>query len=78
VVATDVGGLAEQVDGFGLVVPPLDRPALVEALVRLLRDPPLRRRLGGSGRARLEADSSPEAVVPRTLAVYELAGRAYT
>jgi glycosyltransferase involved in cell wall biosynthesis len=51
VVASDVGGVREQVaDGLtGMLVPPGDPDALAAALERLLADPELRRRLGAAG-----------------------------
>jgi glycosyltransferase involved in cell wall biosynthesis len=51
-VASNVGGIAEIVtDGVdGFLVPPGDHGALAGRLVQLLRDPPLRRRLGEAGR----------------------------
>jgi len=56
VVASQVGGLPEVVvDGeTGLLFPPGNRRALVEALGALLADPGRRRRLGLSGRRRYE------------------------
>ena len=54
VVATVVGGTAELViDGTtGILARPGDQSCLVEALVRLLGDPVLRRRFGEAGRVR--------------------------
>lgn len=51
VVATRVGGTAEMIeDGVdGLLVPPKDPHALADAIVRLLRDPQLARRLARAG-----------------------------
>jgi glycosyltransferase involved in cell wall biosynthesis len=55
VVVTDVIGSRDTVEHgrSGLVVPPDDPDALAAAVVRLLADPDLRRRLAGGGRARL-------------------------
>jgi glycosyltransferase involved in cell wall biosynthesis len=74
-VVTAVGGLPEAVDHerTGLVVPPRDPVALAAALVRLLRDPPLRARLGTAGRRRLDTENAPDRVARKTLEVYELA-----
>lgn len=72
VVATAVGGLPEIVDDgrTGLLVPPRDERALADAIVRLLKDPELRRELGRNGRRKLEEECSPEVVARQTLAVY--------
>lgn len=57
VVLTAVVGSRDTVeDGVsGIVVPPGDPRALAEAVVALLRDPDLRRRMGRAGRARVAA-----------------------
>jgi glycosyltransferase involved in cell wall biosynthesis len=47
VIATDVGGVAEQVGGAGIVVPPRDTAALETAIERLALSPEERARLGG-------------------------------
>lgn len=75
VVATTVGGLPEAVDDgvTGLLVPPADEGALAAAIVRLLRDPNLRHRMGAAGLRKLETESGPEVVAAQTLAVYERA-----
>jgi glycosyltransferase involved in cell wall biosynthesis len=54
VVATDIGAVAEAVDdgANGLLVPPLDVPALAWAIGRLANDAELRRAMGVSGRAK--------------------------
>jgi len=49
----------------GLTVPPEDAGALGDALVRLLTDAALRRRLGEAGRQKLEADFTWDRVVDR-------------
>lgn len=50
VVATDVGGVREALEGFGIVVPPRDPEALGEGVVKLLRDDTLRLELGRKAR----------------------------
>lgn len=61
VVATAVGGIADAiVDGeSGLLVAAGDEPALREAIVRLLADASLRRRLGAAARERVRRESEP-------------------
>jgi glycosyltransferase involved in cell wall biosynthesis len=51
VVATDVGGVRSALDDgqAGLLVPPHDAPALVEAIERIVKDEPLRDRLVDRG-----------------------------
>jgi glycosyltransferase involved in cell wall biosynthesis len=73
VVATSVGGIPEVVeDGVtGVLVPPHSAPALAEAILHLLRDAPLRRRMGEAGLARVRAQFSVDRMVDETLAVYE-------
>jgi glycosyltransferase involved in cell wall biosynthesis len=73
VIATRAGGIPEAIeDGRdGLLVPPQDHAALAQAIIRLLRDVPLRRRLGAAGRQRIVEAFSVERMVTRTLAVYE-------
>lgn len=72
-VATAAGGMPEVVrDGqTGLLVPPGDADALAAALIRLLREAPLRRRLGEAARRHVQAHFSIEAMVAGNLAVYE-------
>lgn len=57
VVATTVGGLPEIIEDetSGLLVPPEDPAALCTAIVRLLMDEQLRKRLGTAGRERVVA-----------------------
>lgn len=55
VVATDVGGVREALEGFGVVVPPRDHIQLGEGAVRLLRDGELRTRLGRQAREQVLA-----------------------
>ena len=50
VVATDVGGVREALEGFGFIVKPRDAQALGEGVVKLLQDDELREHLGTMGR----------------------------
>jgi glycosyltransferase involved in cell wall biosynthesis len=72
VVATAVGGLRDLVvDGdTGLVVPPRDPEALRAALVSLIADRELRRRLGAAGRRRAEERFSWPASADATIRAY--------
>jgi glycosyltransferase involved in cell wall biosynthesis len=72
VVVTDVGGVPEVVeDGRqGFIVQPGDTKTLADRIVRLLRDPALRLRMGREGRTRAEAFDIRRAVA-RTEEVYE-------
>jgi len=69
VVATDVGGVSEAVDGgrAGLLVPPADRDALVEAVLRVADDAELRTRLVEHGLERAR-DRTLEAQAARVAA----------
>jgi glycosyltransferase involved in cell wall biosynthesis len=72
VVATNVGGIPEVLrDGIdGLLVPPGDEEALAGAILRLVRDPDLARRLGGAGRARAEAEFGIGTLLDGTIDMY--------
>lgn len=72
VVATDVGGLPQQVrEGQeGLLVPPSDHEALAEALVTVARDDDLRARMGEAA-ARRAADYDIRTAVREQEAVYD-------
>ena len=73
VVATRIGGVPEVVEEgkTGLLVPPGDSPALAEALLRLLRDPALRTRMGEAGRRRAERLFDQRRQVEQITAVYD-------
>lgn len=78
VAMTEVGGAGSVVedDREGLVVPVGDPAAMAGALLRLVKDEGLRRRLGEAARARVR-EFSVERMTARTLDVYEaLLGRA--
>lgn len=73
IVASRVGGLPEVVqDGEnGLLVHPRDPERLAEALVRLLSDESLRRRMGEWSRQLLVERFGPERLIGRLIAFYE-------
>jgi glycosyltransferase involved in cell wall biosynthesis len=71
VVAAAVGGLCEVVrrEETGLLVPRQDPPALAAAILRLLDDPQLGRRLAARGHEVVKRQYSPASQVPRIEAV---------
>lgn len=73
IVATDTGGIPEVVvhDATGLLVPPRDHGAMADAIVRLLKDPALRRRMGHAGLTRARQRFSAERMLKQTLRVYQ-------
>jgi glycosyltransferase involved in cell wall biosynthesis len=73
IVATTAGGIPEVVadQETGYLVAPRDHGAMARALVTLLKDGGLRRRMGEAGRARAIQLFSAERMVQETLRVYE-------
>ena len=73
IVATATGGIPEVVvDGeTGTLVQPRDHQAMADAIVRLLKDPALRERMGAAGLARARRRFSAERMVAQTVRVYE-------
>ena len=60
------------VDGdTGILVPARNDAALADAIVRLLKDPALRERMGKAGRARAGRLFSAERMLKETLRVYQ-------
>ncbi len=72
VVGTTAGGIPEAVeDGVtGILVPPHNAAALADAMLRLLQDEALRRRMGAAGLERVRALFNVDRMVDETLAVY--------
>lgn len=70
VVASDVGGVSEAVEGAGMLVKPGDVQGFVAAIRQLLDDAPLRRRLGRKARQRVLADFTLDQSVANYLGLY--------
>jgi glycosyltransferase involved in cell wall biosynthesis len=72
VVVTDAGGSREAVqhEETGLVVPKRDSGALAEALLRLLRDPDLRRRMGKAGQRRARREFTLKRMIEAIVTIY--------
>ena len=75
IVASAVGGIPDQIrhEGEGLLVPPGDPAALGDAVLKLLRDPGLARRMGASGCRKVTTVFSHAEMVARTENVYRAA-----
>jgi glycosyltransferase involved in cell wall biosynthesis len=73
VVATTAGGIPEVVRDAetGILVPPRDHEAMAAAIVKLLKDRPLRARMGAAGLALANARFSADRMVNDTLQVYQ-------
>jgi glycosyltransferase involved in cell wall biosynthesis len=71
-IVTDIGGSPELVEHeiSGIVIPPGDRAALANAILRLERDRELALELGRRGRERIRHDFSIQATIARTAALY--------
>ena len=54
-----------------MLVPPRDHDAMAAAIVKLLKDEPLRRRMGAAGQSLANARFSAERMVQETLEVYQ-------
>ena len=73
IVATATGGIPEVVvdEVTGILVAPRDDAAMAAAIVRLLKDPDLRERMGYAGLARARKCFSAERMLKDTLKVYQ-------
>ena len=72
-IVTDVGGNAEAVaaEQTGLVVPPRNPDELGDAILRLVREPALRRKLSQGGQKRVQEEFTLERCVSSHRAMYE-------
>ncbi len=72
IVASDTGGIPEAVSHgeTGLLVPPRDARELAAAIVKLLKDPDRREKMGRAGLERVKRLFSAEQMVEKTLGVY--------
>jgi glycosyltransferase involved in cell wall biosynthesis len=80
IVATRAGGIPEIVEdgATGLLVPPRDHTALAAAIVRMLRDETMRRRMGEAGAIRVQERFTVERMAAATAAVYQrVAGKGH-
>ena len=75
VVATDVGGVREALEGFGVVVPPKDPEALGKGMVELLSDPVRRLALGRRSREQVMARFRTETSAQGYLDLYREIGQ---
>ncbi|MCL4303441.1 MAG: glycosyltransferase family 4 protein [Anaerolineae bacterium] len=75
VVSTAVGGLPDVVlhGQTGLLVPPADARSLAEAIITLLKDEPLRRKMGQCAQHFAETELSWSHIAQKTLNVYQQA-----
>src|SRR6266849_1553515 len=71
IIASDVGGIPDMIgEESGILVPPGDKRALTEAMLRLALDEGLRKRMGAAAKERYEMLFSPAVVVPLMLETY--------
>jgi glycosyltransferase involved in cell wall biosynthesis len=75
VIGTDAGGIPEAVEHgeTGLLVPPADARALAGAILRLLKDPELRQRMGEAGLRRVQQHFGVGRMLNNTLEAYRQA-----
>jgi glycosyltransferase involved in cell wall biosynthesis len=71
IVATDVGGVAQEVGEAGIIVRPADSGALAAAIRELASSPERRRELGVQARSRVEHLYGATAVAARHIELYE-------
>jgi polysaccharide biosynthesis protein PelF len=72
VIATDVGGVPEVLEGFGLIVQPKNHIAMAQAVIELLNDNNLRAELGKKGRERVKKHFNINDAIEQYKATYDL------
>jgi glycosyltransferase involved in cell wall biosynthesis len=72
VVVSDVGGLPEVVDNgqTGIIVESKNSDQLVDALMTLINNPDLRKKMGDAGRSKVMRDFSWDSSVKKMLFIY--------
>jgi glycosyltransferase involved in cell wall biosynthesis len=76
VIASEVGGISDMIgEDAGIRVPPGDTGALAEAMLRLAKDPELRRQMGTAAAERYQKLFSPKVVLPLMLDIYQRVAR---
>jgi len=74
VIASEVGGISDMIgEDAGIRVVPGDSTALAEAMLRLAKDPELRKKMGAAAQERYQRLFSPKAVMPLMLDLYQRA-----
>jgi glycosyltransferase involved in cell wall biosynthesis len=72
VIASEVGGIPDMIgDDEGIRVAPGDSGALAEAMLRLAKDPELRKKMGRAAQERYQKLFSPKVVLPLMLDTYQ-------
>ena len=71
VVATDVGGIPEVLEGCGLIVQPKDYEAMAQAIIELLNNRELSEELGKKGREKVKKEFD----IEKNLRLYEISYR---
>jgi len=73
VVATNIVGVAKDVkeNNCGIIVPPKDPKALAEAILEILKNPELAKKMGENGRKLVERKYSWKKITKKVMGVYE-------
>ena len=73
VIATDIVGVASEViqNNCGIIVKPRDSQALAEAIIRLLKNPKLAKKMGENGRILVEEKYGWEKIAKKVVKIYE-------